>query len=339
MSFQAMAEAVKAPLAANDKLIFILMANYADHKNICWPSQARLAEEAGLSARSVRNITARMEKLGYLLVLRRGSGLKPSKYQLVFNPISREKNGQESDSTPENISSPKDVLSAENYSSPVRKIFPLSPENISSDPINELITKDLSLNASANETRPTVQNAQVTGLVTPMNTSLTGAFMMSLLWEPGADFEKYASMLGLTNPTYTEAQLNEFRMYWEPTGRCFHHTQWIQKFVQRLKSDLARGLTNDHGNNNSSSRTGNRPASAGKSAWHRGLDAMRELLAEQGYLEEAAALGGSSDGYDAGYAPVRHPLASHANTFEQQGDAGCIYQGDYADFDRWEGED
>ncbi|MGL5266174.1 MAG: DnaT-like ssDNA-binding domain-containing protein, partial [Plesiomonas shigelloides] len=186
---------------------------------------------------------------------------------------------------------------------------------------------------------PEVQNAILTQRVQQVSRSLTSKFPMTLIWDPGPDFDEYARRLGMTTPAYSEAQLNEFRMYWEPTGRCFHHTQWIQKFVQRLKSDLARGLTNDHGSNNSSSRTGNRPASAGKSAWHRGLDAMRELLTEQGYLEEAAALGGSSDGYDSDYASVRHPLASHANTFEQQGDAGCIYQGDYADFDRWEGED
>lgn len=186
---------------------------------------------------------------------------------------------------------------------------------------------------------PEVQNAILTQRVPQVSSSLPSAFPMSLTWNPGPEFEKYARMLGLTNPAYSEAQLNEFRMYWEPTGRCFHHTQWIQKFVQRLKSDLARGLTNDQRNNNSSSRTGNRPASAGNSAWHRGLDAMRELLAEQGYLDEAEALGGSSDGYDSGYAPVRHSLASDASTFEQQGDAGRIYEGDYADFDRWEGDD
>lgn len=325
MSFQAMAEAVKAPLAGNDKLIFILMANYADHKNICWPSQATLAEEAGLSGRSVRNITARMEKLGYLLVLRRGSGSKPSKYQLVFNPVLREKNGQESDSTPENISSPKDVLGAENSSSPVRKIFPSSPENISSDPISDPITKDLSLNASANETLPAVQNALVTGRVTPMSSSLPSAFMMSLFWEPGADFEKYARMLGLTNPTYTEAQLNEFRIYWEPTGRCFHHTQWIQKFVQRLKSESNRGLTNDQ--RNADVRAGFRPAANGGSAYQRGLAAMEQVSSACGnndfWGNYAARLSG-----ELGISPVRDPLANDANPIDDTRGSGRVFDGD-----------
>lgn len=340
MSFQAMAEAVKAPLAGNDKLIFILLANYADDKNICWPSQATLAKESGLSDRSVRNITIRMEKLGYLRVLRRGSGVTPSKYQLVFNPANTNESESISKVGPEKISSPKMVMSPENSSGVGRKIFPVREENISADPINEPINKDLSLKAREPAViLPEVQNAILTQRVPQVSSSLPSAFPMSLTWNPGPEFEKYARMLGLTNPAYSEAQLNEFRMYWEPTGRCFHHTQWIQKFVQRLKSDLARGLTNDQRNNNSSSRTGNRPASAGNSAWHRGLDAMRELLAEQGYLDEATALGGSSGGYDAGYAPVRHPLASDASTFELQGDAGRIYEGDYADFDRWEGDD
>lgn len=215
-----------------------------------------------------------------------------------------------------------------------------NPQSDLTENTTEITTENLSLNARASApVLPEVQNAILTQRVPQVSSSLPSAFPMSLTWNPGPEFEKYARMLGLTNPAYSEAQLNEFRMYWEPTGRCFHHTQWIQKFVQRLKSDLARGLTNDQRNNNSSSRTGNRPASAGNSAWHRGLDAMRELLAEQGYLDEAAALGGSSDGYDSGYAPVRHSLASDASTFEQQGDAGRIYEGDYADFDRWEGDD
>ncbi|MDA1382057.1 helix-turn-helix domain-containing protein [Plesiomonas shigelloides subsp. oncorhynchi] len=88
-------------MAGNDKLIFILLANYADDKNICWPSQATLAKESGLSDRSVRNITIRMEKLGYLRVLRRGSGVTPSKYQLVFNPANTNESESISKVSPE----------------------------------------------------------------------------------------------------------------------------------------------------------------------------------------------------------------------------------------------
>ena len=235
---------------------------------------------------------------------------------------------------------PIDKAKIDRSNRPKRSVLNGSKRPDLTENTTEITTENLSLNARASApVLPEVQNAILTQRVPQVSSSLPSAFPMSLTWNPGPEFEKYARMLGLTNPAYSEAQLNEFRMYWEPTGRCFHHTQWIQKFVQRLKSDLARGLTNDQRNNNSSSRTSNRPASAGNSAWHRGLDAMRELLAEQGYLDEAAALGGSSDGYDAGYASVRHSLASDASAFEQQGDAGRIYEGDYADFDLWEGDD
>lgn len=199
----------------------------------------------------------------------------------------------------------------------------------------EITTENLSLSASVNETLPAVQNALATGRVTPMNTSLRGAFMMSLFWEPGADFEKYARMLGLTNPTYTEAQLNEFRIYWEPTGRCFHHTQWIQKFVQRLKSESNRGLTNDQ--RNADVRAGSRPAANSGSAYQRGLAAMEQVSSACGnndfWGNYAARLSG-----ELGISPVRDPLANDANPIDDSRGSGRVFDGDCQNLSDSEGD-
>lgn len=55
MSFQAMAQAVKLKLPAAKKCLMLMLANYADENNECWPSVDRLAEDAGMSRRTVIN--------------------------------------------------------------------------------------------------------------------------------------------------------------------------------------------------------------------------------------------------------------------------------------------
>ncbi|MCG7588725.1 helix-turn-helix domain-containing protein, partial [Photobacterium sp. OFAV2-7] len=60
MSFQAMSDAIKARMPATEKLVFLLMANYADDKNICWPSYTTLADEAGVSERTIARIVDRL---------------------------------------------------------------------------------------------------------------------------------------------------------------------------------------------------------------------------------------------------------------------------------------
>ena len=78
MSFSAVAKAVETPLSGNEKLVFILMANYADEYDRCYPSQDTLARQAGLSIRTIQRIVEKLEELGYLLILRRGTGNKSS---------------------------------------------------------------------------------------------------------------------------------------------------------------------------------------------------------------------------------------------------------------------
>ena len=66
MSFQAMAWAVKQPLKCQEKMVLLMLANYADDRAMCWPSVARIAADGGLSASHVRKCFASLEKLGVL---------------------------------------------------------------------------------------------------------------------------------------------------------------------------------------------------------------------------------------------------------------------------------
>lgn len=84
MSFQAMSEAVTVDLAGNCKFVFIMMANYADDKNHCWPSYKTLAELTGLSEQTVKRTVSKLVDLGYLKVIRQGSGRTSSKYEMFF---------------------------------------------------------------------------------------------------------------------------------------------------------------------------------------------------------------------------------------------------------------
>lgn len=101
MSFSAVAKAVETPLSGNEKLVFILMANYADEYDRCYPSQDTLARQAGLSIRTIQRIVEKLEELGYLLILRRGTGNKSSIYKLCFE-VSENQGSQ--NVTPDNLS-------------------------------------------------------------------------------------------------------------------------------------------------------------------------------------------------------------------------------------------
>ena len=106
MSFSAVAKAVETPLSGNEKLVFILMANYADEYDRCYPSQDTLARQAGLSIRTIQRIVEKLEELGYLLILRRGTGNKSSIYKLCFE-VSENQSSQ--NVPPDNLSGRQNV--------------------------------------------------------------------------------------------------------------------------------------------------------------------------------------------------------------------------------------
>ena len=64
MSFQAMAWAIKQPLQTYDKMVLLMLSNYADSQGKCWPSLAKLADECGMSQSQIRKCVAKLEKLG-----------------------------------------------------------------------------------------------------------------------------------------------------------------------------------------------------------------------------------------------------------------------------------
>jgi hypothetical protein len=54
-----------------EKLLLIVLANYADEDGRCWPSQKRLGEDAGMSDRSVRTALVKLEEAGLIVRERR----------------------------------------------------------------------------------------------------------------------------------------------------------------------------------------------------------------------------------------------------------------------------
>ena len=62
MSFQAMAWAIKQPLPCQEKMVLLVLSNYADDKATCFPSMNRLSADCGLSISQVRKCVAKLEK-------------------------------------------------------------------------------------------------------------------------------------------------------------------------------------------------------------------------------------------------------------------------------------
>lgn len=54
-----------------EKLLLIVLANYADENGRCWPSQKRLGDDAAMSDRSVRTAFVKLEKAGLIVRERR----------------------------------------------------------------------------------------------------------------------------------------------------------------------------------------------------------------------------------------------------------------------------
>ena len=67
MSFQAMAWAVKQKVGnATGKAILLMLANYADERGECFPSQERLADECECSVATVARWVKAFEEMGFL---------------------------------------------------------------------------------------------------------------------------------------------------------------------------------------------------------------------------------------------------------------------------------
>lgn len=72
-------------LSSGDKMAFAMLLSYAWQNDFCFPGQARLAEDLGLSDRSVRTNLKSLEANGLLRIKRRGQG-KTNIYELDLKP-------------------------------------------------------------------------------------------------------------------------------------------------------------------------------------------------------------------------------------------------------------
>ncbi|EJF91657.1 helix-turn-helix domain-containing protein [Bartonella tamiae] len=108
MSFQAMAWAIKQKVGnATGKAILLMLANYADEKGGCFPSQTTLADECECSIRAISNWLSKFESMGIIIrEIRHGQrGYRTSDFiQLDINnlhaPRSRENGSREYRSEP-----------------------------------------------------------------------------------------------------------------------------------------------------------------------------------------------------------------------------------------------
>jgi DNA-binding transcriptional ArsR family regulator len=72
-------------LSAGDKMTFAMLLSYAWQNDYCFPGQQRLADDLGLSDRSVRTHLKALEAIGLLAIQRRGQG-KTNIYELNLKP-------------------------------------------------------------------------------------------------------------------------------------------------------------------------------------------------------------------------------------------------------------
>jgi DNA-binding transcriptional ArsR family regulator len=72
-------------LSAGDKMTFAMLLSYAWQNDYCFPGQERLAQDLGLTDRSVRTHLKSLARVGLLTVKRRGQG-KTNIYELDLKP-------------------------------------------------------------------------------------------------------------------------------------------------------------------------------------------------------------------------------------------------------------
>jgi biotin operon repressor len=75
-------------LSSGDKLAFAMLLSYAWQNDFCFPGQQRLAEDMGITDRSVRTHLKALESNGLLAIVQRGQG-KTNLYELSLKPPRR----------------------------------------------------------------------------------------------------------------------------------------------------------------------------------------------------------------------------------------------------------
>ena len=72
-----------AELSMGAKITYAMFLSYAWHNDCCFPGQATLAEDIGVSRQSVNGFVGELERAGFISVKRRGLG-KTNLYTVKF---------------------------------------------------------------------------------------------------------------------------------------------------------------------------------------------------------------------------------------------------------------
>lgn len=95
MSFQAMSWAVRQYCPTpTSKLILILLANYADEHNSCFPSRDKIAELSNCDERTVRRSLKQLQESGFLRIesrYRQDGGQTSNRYFLTMDNMSEQR--------------------------------------------------------------------------------------------------------------------------------------------------------------------------------------------------------------------------------------------------------
>ena len=104
MSIQALNWAFQQTLPMSEKFALVVLANYADDRHSCFPSQARIAQDMGASEVTARRNVRRLEEAGYVIRSKRAdqNGHRTSdRYTLaVGRPIPTDQKAHRSESPP-----------------------------------------------------------------------------------------------------------------------------------------------------------------------------------------------------------------------------------------------
>ncbi|QDP61037.1 MAG: hypothetical protein Tp1123DCM1511741_26 [Prokaryotic dsDNA virus sp.] len=95
MSFHALSWAIKQDAGnPTSKLVLVILANYADENNTCYPSQEHISKLCHCSRRSVNTHIKQLEKKGFFRIVKCSSGLKVmNRYVLSVTQKPNMKNG------------------------------------------------------------------------------------------------------------------------------------------------------------------------------------------------------------------------------------------------------
>ena len=86
MSFQAMTWAITQRIPASQKIVLIVLANYANEKGACWPSLQTIAKDAGISKRTAMRTVEKLieNKIISVKKRRRSTGNQTSSYYQIL---------------------------------------------------------------------------------------------------------------------------------------------------------------------------------------------------------------------------------------------------------------